>query len=271
MKHLLTFFLLMVFSFSFAQEEVLKNMNGKKGQFYFYWGWNEDAFSKSDIHFKGANYDFTLYDVIAKDRQNKFGLNPHFNLGSITIPQYNFRLGYYFHDKYNISIGVDHMKYVVKQLQTVNITGNINTGSLFDGVYNNDAITIQENFLKFEHTDGLNYLNTEIRRVDDIARFKKIAISLTEGAGFGVLFPRTNTTLLNKQRYDEFHVAGYGLGAMVGVNVTFFKHFFLQSELKGGFINMPNIRTTMSKTDTASQHFFFVQANIVFGATFNLL
>jgi len=43
------------------------------------------------------------------------------------------------------------------------------------------------------------------------------------------------------------------------------------SELKGGFIHMPDIRTTLIPIDKASQHFFFSQANIVFGVRMNLL
>ena len=85
------------------------------------------------------------------------------------------------------------------------------------------------------------------------------------------MIPKTNTTLLNNQRYDEFHLAGYGLSLVGSLNFTFYKHFFIQSELKGGFIHMPDIRTTMHSSDKASQHFFFAQYNVVFGFRMNLL
>jgi hypothetical protein len=39
--------------------------------------------------------------------------------------------------------------------------------------------------------------------------------------------------------------------------LTFFKHFYIQGELKGGYINMQDIRTTQSIEDSASQDFFF--------------
>lgn len=162
------------------------------------------------------------------------------------------------------------MKYVVQANQTVKISGNIDgTGTVYDGTYSNDDIVITEDFMMFEHTDGLNYPNIEFRRFDEIINLNKVRIGITEGIGVGALYPKTNTTLLNNDRYDEFHLAGYGLSAVVGLNVTFFKYFFVQSEFKGGFISMPDIRTTMSKTDKASQSFFFTQLNIVFGATLN--
>jgi len=86
----------------------------------------------------------------------------------------------------------------------------------------------------------------------------------------GALLPKTNATLLNNERHDDFHLAGYGISAVVAVNITFYEVFFIQSELKGGYINMPDIRTTMSKADRASQSFFFSQLNIVFGVNIKL-
>ena len=44
----------------------------------------------------------------------------------------------------------------------------------------------------------------------------------------------------------------------------------MQSEIKGGFMNISNIRTTANKEDKASQYFFFSQVNFLIGATFRL-
>lgn len=260
-------------NFSFAQSSNHNPLQeaGYKGKMYAYWGWNVSWYTKSDITFKGDHYNFELKDVVGKDRQTSFALDPYFNPGRATIPQYNFRLGYYFKDNWDISFGIDHMKYVMQQDQEVAISGFINdTQTTYDGSYDNTPIVLTEDFLQFEHTDGLNYANIEIRKSGDLFNFNKIDIRHTLGAGAGVLVPKTNTTLLNKERYDEFHFSGYGLGLMAGVNVTFFDKFFVQSEVKGGFINMPNIRTTQFSADSAEQHFFFGQLNILFGAYINL-
>jgi hypothetical protein len=112
--------------------------------------------------------------------------------------------------------------------------------------------------------------------VDDISSWftlpntDKVQINITEGLGAGFLYPKTNTTLLGKERYDEFHVSGFGLSAKAGLNVTFFKHFFIQTELKGGYINMQDIRTTASKNDKAEQEFWFFQQIIAFGGIFRI-
>jgi len=65
-------------------------------------------------------------------------------------------------------------------------------------------------------------------------------------------------------------VAGYGVSAKVGLNLTFFKYFFIQTELKGGYIDMPDIITTHTGPDRASQHFFFLQRIIAFGGIFRI-
>ena len=70
---------------------------------------------------------------------------------------------------------------------------------------------------------------------------------------------------MDRPRHDDFNIAGYGMALKSGINITFYKYFFIQSELKGGFINMPNIRTTHDQSDTASQHFFYLMTDILFG------
>ena len=248
-----------------------QNTTPRKGKLYMYWGWNQSRYTKSDIRFHGTNYDFTLDNVIGQERQTPFDVKVYFNPGTITIPQVNYRIGYFWSNHYDISFGVDHMKYVMKQDQMVKINGYLKqTGSRFDGNYMNQDIKLTDDFLTFEHTDGLNYLNFEVNRYDKVAdlskiKLKNVEINLTEGISFGAMMPKTNTKLLQNKRYDEYHFAGYGVGVKVGLNVTFGRYFFIQSDMKGGFINMPDIRTTEFTTDRAAQHFFFWQGNILFG------
>ena len=268
---------------SFSQEKntdttedlVITKKETNKGKFFFYWGWNRANYSDSDIHFTGDNYDFTLQNVKAEDRQTPFSFNDYFNPVNITIPQNNYRIGYFLKENYTISIGVDHMKYVMVADQTVKIDGEINSGTPFDGVYNNDDQILSEDFLQLEHTDGLNYVNVEFRRFDEIGHLiglnnKNFQINLTEGFGAGVLYPRTDVTLFDQERHDEFHLAGWGASAVVGLDLTFFKYFYIQSDLKFGYINMPDVKTTINPNDGASQSFTFFQRNILIGGRFNL-
>lgn len=277
---ILTVLLLLASSLIIGQEKEestkpIKKVTNK-GKFFVYWGWNWASYTDSDIRFKGDNYDFTLSKVKAQDRPTKFSFNDYFNPGRLTIPQTNYRIGYFFKENYTISIGVDHMKYVMIADQDAIIKGDINVGNTkYDGTYTNESINLAEDFLRFEHTDGLNYVNVELKRFDDISKWfglqsENLQINVTEGVGAGILYPRTNTTLLGNERHDDFHLSGYGMSIGAGLNISFLKHFFIQADLKGGYINMGDIKTTLSSADKASQSFYFFQNNILIGGKFRL-
>lgn len=267
-----------------AQEDIKiqdKYTAHNKGKFFISWGGNRESYSKSDVTFSGKDYNFTVKDMGAHDKPKGWHVD-YLNPSRMTIPQTNLRLGYFINDHYSVTIGVDHMKYVMTQNQTANVSGEINlpltdAGSIHNGIYNNTPVDFSdETFLTYEHTDGLNYVHTEVSRFDDISSWfglpntDKVQINLTEGVGFGLLYPKTNTKLLGKKRHDDFHVSGFGTSVKAGLNITFFKHFYIQGELKGGYINMQDIRTTQSTDDKASQDFFFFQRIIAFGGIFRL-
>lgn len=283
---------LLVFQVTYSQEEIipvkkekistLKSTNARKGQFFASWGWNRNSYTKSDITFEGDDYNFTIYDVQGDDKPNPFGIK-FFSPGDLTLPQTNYRLGYFFKNNYNVVLGVDHMKYVMREGQDVKIDGNIVIGNYdfegnmynHDGNYTNETINLSRDFLKFEHTDGLNYIFVAINRFDNFNEILGITtpnfeVNLEEGVDFGLHFPRTNTTILGKERYDQFNVAGFGFSAKAGLNLTFYKHFFIQADLKYGYANMPNIRTTKSKSDSAKQQFGFLESIYSFGYRFKI-
>ena len=136
----------------------------RSGKFVIETGLNWAWYFQSNIRFKGPGYDFTLKDVQADDKPFK---------GSL---QYNFHLGYHINDKYSIFFGLDQMKYVFEVPQEVKISGFINasvsspailTGK-YEGVYNNETITVSPDFLTLEYTDGFDYLKFGVQPQDDL-------------------------------------------------------------------------------------------------------
>ncbi|MEZ4804086.1 MAG: hypothetical protein R2852_00980 [Bacteroidia bacterium] len=264
--------------FSLSTELIALNKNEikqtgfNKGSFFFYWGYNRAYYSYSNIHFRGEGYDFTLSHVKAKDRPSKVGATPYLNIEQITIPQYNYRLGYNINSRYSISFGFDHMKYVMNQNQTVNVDGFIkDSKTTYDGVYRHTPLELKKDFLEFEHTDGLNYLNFELTRKDKLLSFhKNIQLNSVLGGSIGGMFPRTRTILMQKNLNDEWHFSGVGVTGNLGLNTMFFKRIFLQSTVKLGYINLPSIVVSSNKNEKADQHFSFLQVNVVLGYQFNL-
>jgi len=262
------FIFLIIPTFCLAQKTI--DTNKQKGSFYAYWGWNTSYYNKSDIHFIGDDFDFVLEDVIAKDRQTSFSFKWYFHPSYFTNPQYNSRIGYFIKDNLEVSFGIDHMKYVVQQNQVVNINGTINIGSDYDGIYNNDDIKLLRRFLKYEHTDGLNLVNISLRHHFRLASYKNIHFDALAGGSIGALVPKTDVTLIEQERHDALHVSGIGLNGVIGMNILLGNIFFIQSELKGGYINMPDVKITADRNNYASQSFFFLQPNFVFGGLFRL-
>lgn len=238
-----------------------KSAFAKKGSMFVFWGWNRAWFTKSDIHFKGANYDFYLHDVVAHDRPSKLNLD-YINPTQVSAPQFNFRLAYFIKDDLALVLAQDHMKYVMDQDQTVEISGNI-SDPVYAAMINNGQINLTDaNFLTFEHTDGLNYINLGIEKYKLLYEKNKFKIGWSYGGGLGALLPKSNVKLFGNERSDRFHLAGFGLDLRTNINMVFWNHWMARVETKFGYINMPDIKTTLNnKPDKASQDFVFGQIN----------
>ncbi len=284
--------LLLTAQFSFSQEDKKPktyDVNARKGQFFASWGWNRSSYSTSDISFKGNDFDFELTNVKADDKPKSFGIR-FLDPGGLTLPQTNLEIGYFIKNNYNIVAGYDHMKYVMRNDYEVTINGNISVGDYnfinnggelisenvnFDGNYNHDSINLSQNFILFEHTDGLNYIFIGANRFDNLNKLLHIntdnfEVNLEEGIDIGVLMPKTNTTILGNERYDQFHISGFGMSISGGLSLTFFKRFFIKTDFKYGYINMNDIRITNDSSEKANQHFTFAETSYTFGYRFRL-
>lgn len=256
----------------------IKRDFSRKGQFYFHWGYNHSWYGKSDIRFQGPNYDFTLKDVVAHDRQSKLSWD-YLNPGLISVPQYNIRLGYFIKDNYSISVGWDHMKYVMDIPQRVAINGYIGseisspgvpTGA-YAGTYNGEMINVTPNMLTYEHTDGFNYANIEIERYDDIwvAPSRKTSLTLETGIGGGMMVPRSDVRLFEQGRNNHWNVSGYGFSAKMGLKFYLTKGLYFQNTTKIGATNLKTVHTTgRDDLDKASQKINYVENMFVVGIQF---
>lgn len=249
-----------------------------KGKFFVHWGYNFSSYNKSDIHFKGTGYDFTLHNVKAGDRPTKLSLD-YLNPARITIPQFNFHFGYFFKDNYSISLGWDHMKYVMDIPQRVKITGfiedhvsepGIPTGDKA-GVYNGEYIEVDADMLTFEHTDGYNFASVGIERYDDILvnHKGKQVLTMETGVDVGLIVPRSDVRFFGEGKNHYWNIAGYGASAKAGVQYRFWKGMYFQGSYKIGNTQMNSIRTTGRRgIDNAKQNIWFFENYWVLGVRF---
>ena len=253
-------------------------LQSNKGKIFVHWGYNFSSYANSDIHFKGPGYDFTLQNVKAKDRPSKLSWD-YINPMEITIPQFNFHFGYYFKDNYSVSLGWDHMKYVVQIPQTVKIKGfidskisdpAISTGS-WAGKYDGEEVKLVDSVLTFEHTDGYNFASVGLERYDDlwVSSSGKQSLNTELGVEGGLLIPRSDVHLFKEGDNHYWNVAGYGFAAKVGLQYHFLKWMYFQGSFKTGFTDLNRIRTTgRNALDNAKQNIWFFENFWVLGVRF---
>ncbi len=273
MKKTFTILFSLITIIGFSQENI--KLEKKKKQFSFFWGYNWSAYTPSTLTMQGSGYNYTLHNISAKDRPSPFSPGVYFNPTKLSIPQFNVRMGYQWKEKWALSFGYDHMKYVMDYDQKVPITGRISTtdnGKYIGNYQSGDSIVTTRDFLRFEHTDGLNYFTFEINNVNEVFNLKDglLKLELRTGLGIGFLVPRTDVRIFGTNGPNIFNFAGYGTSLKTEFRLQFKKHFFLQATGKAGYINMPHISTTRNKADKASQHFGFIEGFWAIGTNFYL-
>lgn len=241
------------------------------GRFYFYWGYNRGIFSRSDIHVKGPGYDFTVYDVKSKDHAENPSL-VYLNPKLFTIPQFNVRMGYYITKRWSISLGYDHMKYVMQNNRMANVSGVITDAASdrFSGTYLQTPIYLDTSFLKFEHTDGLNIVTIDAEYTLPIWKHKqdKWRLEATMGTGGVWIVPRSDVRVMGKGLNNRFHMAGYTWTGKAGLRINGFKRFFFQMETRGGYISLPSVLVANDAPDIANHDFSFLEFTGVLGIRF---
>lgn len=240
-----------------------------KHRVFAYWGYNRAQFTASSIRFTGNNYDFILHDVAAKDKPEGFTFSNYFKPKNIWIPQYNYRVGWFLNNQWSFSIGLDHMKYVVVKDQQVKLTGTISRdrSAAYATSGETGEVRITPDFLTYEHTDGLNLLALDADHYSRMwtSRNGRQAFYFTQGLFAGPVIPRTDVRLFGEGINNKFHLAGYGAGAQLGLFALVADRVFLRANVRAGYMELPSVLTTGKPGDRASQHFWFMEENVMLG------
>ncbi len=280
MRCLIAFFIVLTTSLSFSQTTNTITTESyvpkhKKGRFYISWGYTTCIFSKSDIRFvdrsnkyhpatgKYNDYDFTIYNVTAKDREDFDKIS---DVKNISVPQFVIHIGYYFNNKkdFGVELNYDHTKYVMDSYQKVRIKGQFN-GNYVD----HDTVIDPDNFLSFEHTDGANFMMFNfIKRWKLYQPSKKFNIGYVIKPGIGFVYPRTDVTLFGERLNNDWHVAGWIAGVETGFRVEFLKYGMLEVVAKGAYADYRKALVLGKGNGTASHHFWAGQLTLTIGASF---
>ncbi len=245
-------------------------------KFFFYWGYNRGMYSKSTISYHGPGYEFTVFDVQAKDMPEPFSFKVYANPKLITIPQFNFRVGYYWKNNIYFTAGWDHMKYQSIDGQSVIMDGHVDKSysEKYADIYDHKEVKMtHKDFLKMEHSDGFNLIKINVEKHYNIWQTPKNQIAIQALTGTGPIFPLTwtNSTLLGKYNDDRPHFSGLGISVFGGLKVSFWDRIFFQYDLDFGYVNAWDITTRpKGAPDRAKQQIKYFQRKGVVGISFNL-
>lgn len=255
-----------------AQHKRMKKKDSyAQGTLFGYWGYNRSGYTKSNMRFVGPGYDFTMAGARANDNPEKFSASVYFNPSKITIPQFNARVGYYFKDHWAVSFGYDHMKYIFAHNNRVTLSGEIDAGidTVWSGTYNAEPIVTDREHFHYENSDGLNYLRVELTRTDrwlTLGDNDQFAISTNIGISTGGLLSFNDYTFGGRKDVRTISMSGYGISLHVGPRFEFFRHFFIQPNLGGGFMHQVKVRTRPNDPSSYARHAYgYFEFDTVFG------
>ncbi len=243
----------------------------KKGAMYFYWGYNRSTYSLTNLHFNGPEYDFTLYELKGRDRPTKFGWG-YFNPSRLTIPQYNLRAGYYLTDRITISLGTDHMKFILEENQRTRMSGVITAvaSEKYEGSYLNEPINLENDLLQFEHSDGFNFASIDLAYLIPLYKKHKFSVLLNVGIGGIWIITKTKVKVFNEGLDNDFHIAGYAGAGKIGPRIVYNNRFFLLWEVKGGYASLPSVLIKNSDPEIGDHNLSFLESYIAVGANFKI-
>jgi hypothetical protein len=246
------------------------------GTIFAYWGYNRSIYTPSTIRFIGPGYDFKLKGVEAVDRPST-DINEYINFNTFTVPQFDVRIGYNFKRNWAVSLGYEHMKYVMKHGPTYSLSGTISPGidqaTGWSGTYSGDTIVTSESTFHYENTNGLNYINVQLTNVFKVYQTEKGNFALTTlmGVGAGPILSYNDFTFAGEKSMETVSLSGVGASGHFGLRAEFFKHLFVAANIQGGFMGQYRVKTRPNDYDSnAKQAFLYGQRDIVVGALFYL-
>lgn len=221
-----------------AQEE--KKKKKKNGSVYFSWGYNTEWYTRSNLHVKQSSLgnDYKLMKVIARDHR---GWDKDLLHQDFTIPQYNYRLGYYFNEKQDLALEInfDHTKYIIIDNQWLRLKGTLNHVPTETNIFFSESNGFQyflnngANFLLFNLVKRVGLYTTDSRR---------LYIDLIGKAGIGPVIPHVQNRLFGKDNKQGFQIGGWNTGVETALRVTFMRYAYFEFSQKVDYARYSNLR-----------------------------
>lgn len=198
----------------------------KKHSFYFSWGYNTEWYTKSTVKVKqpDLNNDYQMVKVNAHDHK---GWDQGVFNQQLTIPQYNYRIGYMFDDEkgWGIELNFDHTKYIIAEDQDVRVKGKLGDKQVDTTVRFSEA-----NGFYYYLNNGANFfLINLVKRWHFYADKKqRIQIDALGKVGVGPVVPHVENSFFGKPNDPHFQLGGWNTGIEGCIRATFWRYAYLE-------------------------------------------
>ncbi len=189
-KYLFLLFILIQFTITSARDTMPR--------FYFSWGYNKEWYANNNIRITQNDLQ-NKYTFVKVKGVDKTGWSDGIFNKDLTIPQYNYRLGYNINKKWAFELNFDHTKYQVAE-QTLHMSGT------YGGRMVDSSFAQTRNNLSYELNNGANFfLFNMVRKIDlykDIKERVNVKLLLKGGAGF--VYPHVENTIMGQSNKPHF-------------------------------------------------------------------
>jgi len=199
----------------------------RKGEFYFSWGYNTEWYTHSNVRINQPELgNYYLFNHV-RGHDHK-GWDEGLFSKALTIPQYNYRLGYFFNQAKGLAfeINFDHTKWIFAD-QDVRLTGTLNGSS--KPVDTTIAFNANNGFYYYLN-NGANFLLFNIVKRWHLYEIPsgKIKVDALGKAGIGPVFPHVENSLFGLKNKPDFQFGGWNVGVEGGLKATFFNTVYLE-------------------------------------------
>jgi len=236
-----------------------------RGSFYFSWGYNTESYTKSNVKVNQPelNNNYTFENIKGVDHK---GWDDGLFSKPITIPQYNYRLGYFFNDKKDLGVEInfDHTKFIFELGQDAKITGTLNGKSI------DSTVTFtEENGFFYYLNNGANFLLFNlVKRIHlDHNKSGSIKTDILAKAGVGPVIPHVENSFFGLKNEPHFQVGGWNVGLEAAIRTTFYKHVYLEFAGKLDYARYSNLKVYKG---TVKHAFGTAELILNLGYTFNV-
>jgi hypothetical protein len=220
------YFAFLVFSMVFPhRSQAQKKESPKKHAIYFSWGYNTEWYTKSNVSVSqpALGNHYTFEHISGHDHR---GWDDGIFNKAISIPQYNYRLGWLLNRSkgLGIEINFDHTKFIFAD-QNARIRGTLNKQVMDTTIAFNAA-----NGFFYYLNNGANFLLIDLVKYAHLYENASgsLRLDFLGKAGAGPVIPHVENSFFGEKNTPHFQLGGWNLGLEASIRISFFRYVFLE-------------------------------------------